>query len=66
MIDKAIAPEECVTALMTDARVLPLARILHYAKREATAHKLSGTAQLIDQAILSLLLHPNTSFGRPS
>jgi hypothetical protein len=66
MIDKAIAPEECVTSLMTDARVLPLARILHYAKREATANKLAATAQIIDQAILSLLLYPDTSFGRPS
>jgi hypothetical protein len=65
MIDNTIAPEECMAAL-TDARVLPLARILHYAKREATANKLAATAQIIDQAILSLLLYPDTSFGRPS
>jgi hypothetical protein len=63
---EAVSPEEGVTALMADARVLPLARILHYAKREATANKLSGTAQIIDQAILSLMLYSDTPVGRPS
>ncbi|HEY1981605.1 MAG TPA: hypothetical protein VGH13_16130 [Xanthobacteraceae bacterium] len=65
MIDEVSVPDETITALMADARVLPLARILHYARREATANKLVGTARIIEQAILSLLIYSNTTLGPP-
>jgi hypothetical protein len=61
MEENASISADNVTALMTDERVLPLARLLHYAKREATAHKLSGTARIIEQAILSLIIYSNTT-----
>lgn len=66
MNDREIASDEDTTVLLADERVLPLARILHYAKREAAAIKMTGTVRLIEQAIVSLLIYTNTPLGPPS
>ena len=66
MTDETDVTDDNIAALMTDERMLPLARILHYAKCEATAHKLAGTARFIEQALLSLLIYSNTTLGPPT
>jgi len=50
--------------LAADSRVLPLARLLHYARREALALGLTRTANSLDQA-LSALICPTAAADPP-
>lgn len=49
---------ETLSMLPVESRAQPLARILHYAKREALSLGLTQTAAAIDQALAALVARP--------
>ena len=49
--------------LTADSRLLPLARLLHYAKCEALELGLADTAATIDQALAALVYLPDPITG---